>query len=181
MKSSKNYYSKDRIRIFHSNIVERILVVWYSVAFPSMGIFVISMGAYDNEQERDKMLATLCGIVLLAVWMLFSTFGTYILLDLRKGKLTVKEFPGFTKKEFDIHDIRKIVILDGVYAKEVFTINIVGPIYTHQIYSWTFGRAGRSLTETLSMKRQRLEGLALKCNHLIKEYNEYRNKQRTSV
>ena len=170
MKNSKGYYSKDKIKVYHSNILERILVVWYSVAFPSMAIFVISMGTYDNEQELYKMIATLCGIVLLAVWMLFSAFGTYIFLDLRKRKLTVKEFPGFTKKEFDIRDIRKIVISDGVYGdKEVFTINIVGPIYTHQIHSWTLGRAGQTLTETLSMKRQRLEKFAEECNNMLNQ------------
>lgn len=169
MKNSKEYYSKDRIKVYHSNVLGRVILTWGGIAFPCMAIFLISIGSYDNEQELHKMITILCGLLLVDAWVFFSIYKTYILLDLRKGKLIVREFPGFTKKEFDLHDIRKIVISDGVYDKELFTINIVGPIYTYQIHSWTFGRAGQTLTETLSMKRQRLEKFAEECNNMLNQ------------
>ena len=172
MKNLKNYCLKDRKKVYHSNALERILLVFGGIAFPSMAIFVISMGSYDNEQELYKMIAILCGILLFDAWIFFTVYNTYILLDLSRGKLIVREFPGLSKKEFDIQDIKQIVISDGHQgAKEVFTIDIIGPIYTYQIHSWTWGRAGRTITETISIKRQRLELFASECNELIKQYN----------
>mgnify|MGYP003297345870 CR=1 FL=1 len=168
MKNSKEYYSKDRIKVYHSNVLGRVILTWGGIAFPCMAIFLISIGSYDNEQELHKMITILCGLLLVDAWIFFSIYKTYILLDLRKGKLIVREFPGFSKKEFDIQDIQRIAISDGFRGdKGAFTIDVVGSTYTYQMHSWTLGRAGQTLTETLSMKRQRLEKFAEECNNIL--------------
>lgn len=174
MKKSKKFCLEDRIIVYHSNIIGRIAITFACIGLTIMSIFALIMGWHNNIQEIN-WIVYMCGVLLFDV-CIFSVFKTYILLDLRRGLLVAREFPGFRKKEFNIKDIEKIIISDGYpdKNKESFTIDIVGPIYTYQIHSWTVGRAGQPLTETRSMKRQRLEEFAKCCNNRI---NEYKAKQ----
>ena len=171
MKISRKLYLKDKIKVYHSTLADRILLGFGGIAFPIMALFVIIMGGYENKEELYMMIATLCGILIFEVCIFYTVYNTYILLDLHQEKLIVRDYPGFSKKEFDLQNIRKIVISEDSYSNETFVIEIVGPIYTHQIHSWTWGRAGQPITETKTMKRQRLEEFASKCNELIMEYN----------
>ena len=152
-----------RIVIYMTPVFERVTILttfFFLTVLSVIGVFML-------EDHRGKSVVVFLLMLIFDLLFCIDTFRSYIALDPKKGLLTVREFFGTKKEEFDLSTVCRIEISDGVvgFDENAFTVDIVGKGYTQKIDSWsTYPGLRSAMFCARRRQRKRLTLFADRCN-----------------
>lgn len=167
-KGLKNKFLNNKIIIFQMTLMDRILGVWSGILFIALPIIGLILGF----EPVIEMIILLLVMIAYCVFMFYSVFKTYICLDIKNNKLVIREMPGFKKEELSLENVISIVVSDGVYTKNFFTIDIKTPRYTKKISSWSTPPESRiSMFGGYKRQTKRLKKFCTQCDKYLNQRN----------
>lgn len=173
MKSSKNYYSKGKIIIYHQTLLERIFGGFSVIGFMFLSIFGLTLPVYTNTRELISCIIILLAAIIYSIISYFIIFKAYLCLDIERKIFVIRDMSGKLIEEFRLKDIVRIEISEekSKTKTDVFSINLVFPAYTRRFYDWSLGYGSIPLFRSYKSQRKRLEMFAEQCNKVIGEVN----------
>jgi len=138
------------------------------IALIPIPILGLAFQLYENEKVLILIIVILIAMIIYGIFMIFNVFLTYICLDIKNGKLIIRESPGIKKEEINLDNVIDIKVSNGIKYKELFTIDIYCISYTKKIISWSFHPSCRlAFFSVYKRQTKRLNDFADKCNKYL--------------
>lgn len=153
-----NHCLNKKIKIYQMPLFERIMLIFSAGFMTSIPIAVLILGS----EVQLEMVILLIAMSFFSVYMFFSVFMTYICVDITKGKVIIREFPGFRKQELPLAGLKEIKISTEQY--NIFTIDFDYGSYSKKINSWSTHPSCRlAMFNAYNRQRARLNKFISKC------------------